>query len=109
MKKLHKNKKCKVILSIAGSDNSSGAGIQCDIKVASALKVYCVNCITTVTSQNSDGVKKLFVLPKEIILSQIKTILNEFKIDGIKIGLITDIKSAEAVVELFRKIIIKPQ
>ena len=103
MNKLRKNKKCRVILSIAGSDNSSGAGIQCDIKVASALKVYCVNCITTVTSQNSEGVKKLFVLPKEIILSQIKTILNEFKIDGIKIGLISDIKSAEAVVKLFRK------
>ncbi len=96
-------KKCKVILSVAGSDNSSGAGIQCDIKAASALKVYCVNCITTITSQNSKGIKKTLELPKEIILSQIKTILNEFKIDGIKIGLISNIKSAEAIVSLFKK------
>jgi len=103
MNKLNKNKNCKVILSIAGSDNSSGAGIQCDIKVAGALKVYCVNCITTVTSQSSDGVKKLFVLPKGIIISQIKTILNEFKVDGIKIGLISDIKSTEAIVDLLKK------
>lgn len=96
-------KKCKVILSVAGSDNSSGAGIQCDIKVASALKVYCVNCITTITSQDSKGVKKILELPKEIILSQIKTILNEFKIDGIKIGLLSNSKSADAIVTLFKK------
>ena len=103
MIKFNKNKKCKVILSVAGSDNSSGAGIQCDIKVASALKVYCVNCVTTVTSQNSNGVKKLFELPKEIVLSQIKTILNEFKVDGIKIGLMSNVKSAESMVILFKK------
>ncbi len=62
-----------------------------------------MNCITTITSQNSDGVEKKFALPKDIIISQIKTILNEFKVDGIKIGLISNIKSAQAVVELFKK------
>ena len=103
MHKVNKKKKCKVILSIAGSDNSSGAGIQCDIKVASALKVYCVTCITMVTSQNSYGVKKILELPREIILSQIKSILREFKVDGIKIGLISNVKSAEAIVSLFKK------
>ena len=103
MIKFNKNKKCKVILSVAGSDNSSGAGIQCDIKVASALKVYCVNCITTVTSQDSNGVKKIFELPKEMILSQIKTILTEFNVDGIKIGLISNVKSAKSIVTLFKK------
>ena len=105
MNKERKKKRSKVILSVAGSDNSSGAGIQCDIKVASALKVYCVNCITTVTSQDSYGVKKIFELPKEMILSQINTILNQFKVDGIKIGLISNVKSAESIVKLFKKIL----
>ena len=103
MNKVKKKKRCKVILSVAGSDNSCGAGVQCDIKVASALKVYCVNCITTVTSQDSNGVKKIFELPKEIILSQLKTILNEFKVDGIKIGLISNVKSAESIVAQLKK------
>ena len=103
MNKERKKKRSKVILSVAGSDNSSGAGIQCDIKVASALKVYCVNCITTVTSQDSYGVKKIFELPKEMILSQINTILNQFRVDGIKIGLISNVKSAESIVKLFKK------
>ena len=98
-----KKKRCKVILSVAGSDNTAGAGIQCDIKVASALKVYCVNCITTVTSQDSNAVKKIFELPRDIILSQIKTISNEFKVDGIKIGLISNVKSAESIVTLLEK------
>ena len=103
MNKERKKKRSKVILSVAGSDNSSGAGIQCDIKVASALKVYCVNCITTVTSQDSYGVKKIFELPKEMILSQINTILNQFRVDGIKIGLISNVKSAESIVKLLKK------
>ena len=103
MNKVKKKKRCKVILSVAGSDNTSGAGIQCDIKVASALKVYCVNCITTVTSQDSNGVKKIFELPRDIIFSQIKTISNEFKVDGIKIGLISNVKSAESIVTLLEK------
>ena len=38
-----------------------------------------------------------------MILSQIKTILNEFKVDGIKIGLISNVKSAESIVTLFKK------
>ena len=42
------------ILTIAGSDNTSGAGIQADIKTSCILGVYCLSAITTVTSQNSE-------------------------------------------------------
>ena len=41
------------ILTIAGSDNTSGAGIQADIKTSCILGVYCLSAVTTVTSQNS--------------------------------------------------------
>ena len=41
------------ILSIAGSDNSCGAGIQADIKTAHSLNSYCLTVVTSVTSQNS--------------------------------------------------------
>ena len=96
-------KKCKVLLSIAGSDNSSGAGIQCDLKTSSALKVYCVSCVSAITSQNSREVKNTFFLTKDLVISQLKTILSDFKIDCIKIGLFNGIESAKAVVNLFKK------
>ena len=49
------NKK-KIILSIAGSDNTSGAGVQADIKTCQLLGVFCLNVITVVTSQSSKKV-----------------------------------------------------
>ena len=42
----------KIILSIAGSDNTSGAGVQVDIKTCQ-LGVFCLNVVTVITSQSS--------------------------------------------------------
>ena len=58
--KLLKKTKMKtypVVLSIAGSDCSGGAGIQADIKTISALGAYVASVITAVTVQNTRGVK----------------------------------------------------
>ena len=85
-------KKTLVILSIAGSDNSSGAGIQEDIKTAKSLNAYCTTTLTCITSQNSKKVSKVFSIPTHIVLSQIETIKEEYNIDGIKIGLLTNYK-----------------
>ena len=46
-----------VILSIAGSDCSGGAGIQADIKTISALGGYAASAITAITIQNTLGVR----------------------------------------------------
>ena len=46
-----------VILSIAGSDCSGGAGIQADIKTISALGGYAASAITAITVQNTLGVR----------------------------------------------------
>lgn len=46
-----------IILSIAGSDCSGGAGIQADIKTISALGGYAASVITAVTAQNTLGVQ----------------------------------------------------
>ena len=48
-----------VILSIAGSDCSGGAGIQADIKTISALGGYAASAITAVTVQNTLGVRTM--------------------------------------------------
>ena len=47
-----------VILSIAGSDCSGGAGIQADIKTISALGGYAASAITAVTVQNTLGTRR---------------------------------------------------
>ena len=56
-----------VVLSIAGSDCSGGAGIQADIKTISALGAYAASVITAVTVQNTRGVKAVHIVPAEIV------------------------------------------
>jgi len=49
----------KVLLTIAGSDSSGGAGIQADLKTFSAKGTYGMSVITAVTAQNTMGVKSV--------------------------------------------------
>ena len=69
------------ILSVAGSDNSSGAGIQADIKTCLSLNAYCLTAVTNVTSQNSNSVHRVFSLPSNLVISQINALLDDYKID----------------------------
>ncbi|HET9807048.1 MAG TPA: bifunctional hydroxymethylpyrimidine kinase/phosphomethylpyrimidine kinase [Nitrososphaeraceae archaeon] len=77
-------------LSIAGSDPSSGAGIQADIKTFSSLGVYGCSAITAITVQNTQEIIEIFPIPSKIVIKQIKLILEDIKIDSIKIGMVYD-------------------
>lgn len=77
-------------LSIAGSDPSGGAGIQADIKTFSSLGVYGCSAITAITVQNTKKIIEVFPIPSKIVIKQIKLILEDIKIDSIKIGMVYD-------------------
>ena len=100
------DKKRTTILTIAGSDNTSGAGIQADIKTSCILGVYCLSAVTTVTSQNSKKFTNLFNIPNYILKSQLKASFEEYQIDGIKVGLVNNISTARVIFDFlnhFRK------
>lgn len=82
--------KINFALSIAGSDPSSGAGIQADIKTFSSLGVYGCSVITAITVQNTKEIIEIFPIPSEIVIKQIKAILEDIKIQSIKIGMVYD-------------------
>ena len=85
------------ILTIAGSDNTSGAGIQADIKTSCILGVYCLSALTTVTSQNSKKISKLFNIPNHILKSQLKASFDEYEINGVKVGLVNNMSTAKVI------------
>ena len=89
----------KIALSIAGSDPSSGAGIQADLKSFSYLNIHGTTAITCITSQNTKSVKKIQRLPLDIIESQIDTLYEDLKIDSVKTGMLFD----EEVIKLVSK------
>lgn len=79
-----------IVLTIAGSDSSGGAGIQADIKTISALGGYAASVITAVTAQNTQGVSGIHAIPLEIIAMQLDAILCDLDVKAIKIGMLAD-------------------
>lgn len=80
------------ILAIGGSDPSSGAGIQSDIKAAQALGANCFTVITAITAQNSSKFIGAEPVSARSILAQIDSVLSDFPVDVITIGMVYDSK-----------------
>ncbi len=91
------------VLSIAGSDPSGGAGIQADLKTFSALGVYGAAAVTAVTVQNTLGVKYVHALPPDVVHDQITAVAEDIRPDVVKVGMVNDISTLEAVVDALRE------
>lgn len=76
------------LLIIAGSDSGGGAGIQADLKTASARGVYATTAITAVTAQNTRGVQRVVLLAPDLVSAQIGSVLDDIGADAVKIGML---------------------
>lgn len=77
-------------LTIAGSDSGGGAGVQADLKTFSALGVYGASVITAVTAQNTRAVTAVHAILPEMVAAQIATVLDDIRVDAVKIGMLGD-------------------
>lgn len=94
----------KVVLSIAGSDSSGGAGIQADIKTSEYFGVFMTTAITSITSQNTCGVTDVLDVLPSVIKSQLKAIKDDFEISAIKIGMLSNKETIDVVYEFLKSI-----
>jgi hydroxymethylpyrimidine/phosphomethylpyrimidine kinase len=85
------------VLIIAGSDSGGGAGIQADIKTVTMLGGYAATAVTAVTVQNTLGVGAVHPVPPDIVAAQIRAVLDDIGADCIKIGMLGDAATIEAV------------
>jgi hydroxymethylpyrimidine kinase/phosphomethylpyrimidine kinase len=76
------------VLSIAGSDTGSGAGIQADIKTITALGGYATTAIAALTAQNTLGVHALLEVPASFVGQQIDAIMTDIGADAVKTGML---------------------
>ncbi len=86
-----------IVLSIAGHDPSGGAGIQADIETLSALGCQAATAISCLTIQDSRNVQEMIQLQADLITHQVETVLLDYPIDAIKIGLIGSAEAAAAI------------
>jgi len=78
----------KVVLTIAGSDSSGGAGIQADLKSFEAFGVFGTSAITVLTAQNTQGVSEIYPVSPQFIKAQIDAVVSDFELSAIKIGML---------------------
>ena len=88
---------CQVVLSIAGSDPSGGAGIQADLKTFTALGVYGAAAITCLTAQNSKGVTSYRPVAADFVRQQIALVLEDLPVSHIKTGMVGTAAVAAAI------------
>jgi len=95
----------KRVLSIAGSDSGGGAGIQADLKAFAACGVHGMTAITAITVQNTVGVTAVHPVPPDIIIAQVRAVATDIGIDAIKIGMLGDRPTIEAVAQALDELI----
>lgn len=85
------------VLSIAGSDSCGGAGLQADVKTATALGVYAQTAVTALTAQNTFGVQGIFPVPPSFVEEQIDAVFADMVPDGVKVGMVSSPEVVEVI------------
>ena len=98
----------KVALTIAGSDSSGGAGIQADLKTFQAHGVFGMSAVTAVTVQNTQKVYDIQEITPRIVHDQIMCLFEDVKIHAVKIGMVSNVKSIEAVATALKAVDLPP-
>ncbi len=85
------------VLTIAGTDPSGGAGIQADLKTFSAHHTFGTSVITAVVAQTTTGVTGVHDVPAEFVTDQLTTLLDDVRVDAVKIGMLSTTEVVRAV------------
>nr|CRH07636.1 Phosphomethylpyrimidine kinase [Candidatus Magnetococcus massalia] len=89
-----------IILTVAGSDPSAGAGLQADLKTIHALGGYGVSAVTAVTVQNSSTVTQVHPMPGALVADQMRAVLEDMPVAAIKLGMLGSAEVVEAVLRV---------
>src|ERR1700693_1059016 len=86
-----------IALTIAGSDPSGGAGIQADLKTFHQFGVYGEAVITLLTVQNTTRLERLECVPAELVMAQLRAVLEDMPPHAAKTGALGNREIVEAV------------
>src|SRR3979490_3624188 len=97
------SEKQPVVLSIAGFDPSSGAGVTADIKTIAAHGCYGIACITAMTVQSTAGVRRIAVLDPSLMSETLEELAADIRIAAVHIGMLGSEKVVKAVADFLRQ------
>jgi hydroxymethylpyrimidine/phosphomethylpyrimidine kinase len=88
-----------VVLTIAGFDPSSGAGVTADIKTIAAHGCYGVACITALTVQSTAGVRRVEPMDPGLVSETLEELASDIAIAAVHVGMLGSAKVVKAVAE----------
>lgn len=88
-----------VVLTISGFDPSSGAGVTADIKTIAAHGCYGVACITAMTVQSTQGVRRVEPVSPEVIRETLECLNADVEIAAVRIGMLGSAKVVRGVAD----------
>lgn len=91
--------KLPTVLTIAGFDPSSGAGVTADIKTIAAHACYGVACITALTVQSTSGVKRVAVVDPSVLSESLEELAADLDIAAVHVGMLGSGKIVRAVAD----------
>lgn len=91
-----------VVLTIAGFDPSSGAGITADIKTIAAHRCYGVACITALTVQSTKGVRRVQAVPPALVRDTLQELEADLTFAAVKIGMLDSREVADEVADFLQ-------
>ena len=92
-----------VVLTIAGFDPSSGAGVTADIKTIAAHSCYGVACVTALTVQSTSGVKRVAAVDSALVTETLEELAADFEIAAVRIGMLANAKIVRAVADFLSR------
>ena len=92
-----------VVLTIAGSDSSGGAGIEADLRTFAALGVLGAVALTAVTAQNTRGVYAVLAVEPEMVAAQVEAVVDDLVVAATKTGMLARPATVRAVARLARE------
>ena len=92
-----------IVMTIAGFDPSSGAGITADIKTIAAHECYGVSCITALTVQSTQGVRWVEGVDPKIIRETLQELVSDLDVDAVHIGMLGNGQVVEVVADFLEQ------
>ncbi|MGH9545960.1 MAG: bifunctional hydroxymethylpyrimidine kinase/phosphomethylpyrimidine kinase [Terriglobales bacterium] len=92
-----------VVLTIAGFDPSSGAGVTADVKTIAAHGCYGVACITALTVQSTAGVRRVQAVDPQLVAETLDELNADLEISAVHIGMLGSEKAVRAVSDFLKK------
>jgi hydroxymethylpyrimidine/phosphomethylpyrimidine kinase len=91
-----------VVLTIAGFDPSSGAGVTADIKTIAAHGCYGVACVSAMTVQSTSGVRRVDPIAPDLVTETLAELAADVEIAAVRIGMLGAAKVVKAVADFLQ-------